>query len=101
MIDVQSEEVVSIREATGHVPKRNGKKVAVSTVWRWAMRGVRGIRLETIVIGGTRRTSLEALQRFFENVTAAADGTAPRARTSRQREAQMRAAERELESAGI
>ena len=35
--------------------------------------GVRGIRLESIMVGGTRCTSVQALQRFFDALTAAAD----------------------------
>jgi hypothetical protein len=45
-------------------------------MWRWAEYGVAGIRLETIYIGAVRYTSREALQRFFERVTAARTGTA-------------------------
>jgi uncharacterized protein DUF1580 len=74
--------------------------VHVGTLHRWRLRGVRGVRLETIVIGGLRYTSAEALERFVAATTAAADGTpAPAIRTSRQRETAIAAAERELASA--
>ena len=37
----------------------------VSTRWRWALRGVRGARLESIVVGGQRFSSDQAVQRFI------------------------------------
>ncbi|MEQ8847990.1 DUF1580 domain-containing protein [Botrimarina sp.] len=45
-----------------------------STVERWRLRGVRGVRLETWLVGGCRYTSYEALDRFFAATTASADG---------------------------
>ena len=39
--------------------------VSVSTVWRWTMRGLKGIRLETFTVGGRRYTSREAFDRFI------------------------------------
>jgi hypothetical protein len=102
MIDVSSETVVSLTEASKHVPsRRQGKKTAVSTIWRWAMKGIRGVKLETIMIGGTRCTSLQALQRFFEQVTEVTNGTTAMPSTSRRRQSQLQAAEAELEAAGI
>ena len=43
----------------------------VDTIYRWATKGMRGFRLETIRIGGTLCTSHEALQRFFDRLTEA------------------------------
>ena len=39
--------------------------VSASTVWRWAMRGIRSKRLETFTIGGRRYTTAEAFARFI------------------------------------
>jgi hypothetical protein len=99
MIDTIQESVISLTEATRRAPGRRN----LSTVWRWHMHGVRGIRLETIVCGGRRFTSAEALQRFFAATTAARDGipATPAPRTSRQRRAAIAAAERQLDAAGI
>lgn len=73
----------------------------VSTLWRWQLRGVRGVRLETILLGGIRHTSHEALERFTAACTAAAEGSQPTVRTTHQRERDIEAAERELAEAGI
>jgi uncharacterized protein DUF1580 len=73
-------------------------KFGVRTVWRWALTGVNGgrIKLGTIVIGRQRYTTEAALEQFIAACTAAANGTAPEVRTSRQREAAIAAAEAEL-----
>ena len=36
-----------------------------ATLFRWAQKGCRGTRLETILVGGIRYTSREALDRFI------------------------------------
>ncbi len=48
---------------------RCGRPTHVSTIYRWAMHGVNGARLETIKIGGTMYTSDAALRRFFNTLT--------------------------------
>ena len=39
--------------------------VHVSTVWRWRLRGVRGHRLKTVVVGGTRYVLEDDLNKFI------------------------------------
>ncbi len=95
MIDIQRETIVSISEAPRHVPGRP----SVQTLWRWVLSGTRAGKLESCLIGGRRFTSVEAIQRFAEQSTAAAD--TPSARTSRQRERAIEQAERACEQAGI
>ena len=70
MIDVNAEDLMTLTKVTQEVPCRP----SLSTIWRWHARGVNGIRLETIILGGRRYTSREALQRFAERTTALADG---------------------------
>jgi hypothetical protein len=71
MICVASEHVFPVRELSKHVPRRRGgKRLAPSTGYRWAKYGVNNQRLETICVGGTLCTSREALQRFFESLSA-------------------------------
>ena len=92
MIDTESESLISINEAPSHIPTRPH----VATVWRWIQRGVRGVKLETALIGGKRYTSQEAIQRFIEGTTAASSGQpVKRATPSRSRQAAMERAERE------
>lgn len=97
MIDVRTEELLPFNAAREEVPWRPH----ISTWHRWRLRGVRGVKLETVLIGGRRYTSREALQRFIAATTVASSGDRPVARTSRQRNAAIEAAERELTAAGI
>ena len=104
MIELGSERILTLTEAAGYVPGRKpGKKAHVSTLHRWAQRGVNGIRLETQKLGGVVVTSLEALQRFSERCTngeGESEG-AVTVRTSRARKRAIAKAERELDRAGI
>jgi hypothetical protein len=101
MIDVANEDVIPLSAAAREVPNRDaGRGVNISTVWRWALKGSRGVKLETAFVGGIRMTSREALQRFYAAVTAVANGeTAPA--TTGKRQKQIEAAEKELAAAGI
>ena len=69
MIILAEETIIPLLEAPQYLPRRRGKKVHISTLFRWAKKGTAGKRLETVKIGGTRCTSLEALQRFIEDDT--------------------------------
>ncbi len=68
MIDISSEYLLRLREVPDHLPRRGEKKLHYSTAYRWAKRGVEGpespIILESVKIGGSVYTSLEALERF-------------------------------------
>ena len=71
-IDAARESVLSFGEAARYVGKlKGGKALSFQTLFRWATKGCRGVVLESICIGGTRCTSKEALQRFFDGVTRA------------------------------
>lgn len=70
-IDVLQEELLTFAQAARHARPRGSKPAAPSSLWRWHTRGIAGVKLETICLGGTRYTSAEALQRFFDQVTAA------------------------------
>jgi hypothetical protein len=101
-IDTLIETPVTLGAATKFIPKRRAeKKCAVETVYRWSTHGCRGVVLETIQIGGTRCTSREALQRFFDRLTAQAAGTPAPAPTPRVDRRAVAQAERVLDQAGI
>ena len=99
-IDIETERCIPLSQSPKHIPGRPN----ASTPYRWATVGVRGgIKLETIVVGGQRFTSIEAIARFIQRTTANSSGaSAPAPRpTSRQREAAIRRAERGLRAAGV
>lgn len=71
--------------------------VALSTCWRWCIRGIRGIRLESFNVGAKKFTTREAFVRWvaLTNGESAVAGTTPR-----QRERDIKQAESELAKAG-
>ena len=98
VIDIIEEKMIAVRDVPRHLPaRRNGKRVHVSAVYRWSLRGLRGVVLETIRFGGTLYPSAEALQRFAESLTTARLEAAPPAPVpTRKRQRQVERAEREV-----
>lgn len=70
-IDIGTEALVSLTEATKLLPPLNGRRPSISSLWRWCRRGVRGVKLEYVRVGRSLATSREALNRFFEALAAA------------------------------
>lgn len=64
-IDFGKEQSITLAQVPVHVPKRGGKKVHSSTVYRWATKGARGRVLESVMVGGIRYTTVEAVRRFL------------------------------------
>jgi hypothetical protein len=96
-----SEEVRALAQWPKLLPtRRGGKRIHISCLYRWALYGLRGVRLETIQVGGTTCTSRQALERFFAALAKArSDGppatgpTIPAARGRDIAEASRQAAE--------
>jgi hypothetical protein len=95
------EEVISLPTAAKLLPRRRGgKKVHTSTIYRWTVTGLRGIVLESLQIGGTRCTSREALQRFFERLNRVP--TFHRSPTTLSQQAkQSKVVEKQLDDLGV
>lgn len=82
MIDLASENLISLREAARRLPGRRGRGVHIATVYRWAQSGVAGVRLEVLRLGGQLVTSVESLQRFAEQLSKSSDCEQLRSRRS-------------------
>lgn len=96
MIDLKSEAILSLPTAAKSLPGRPH----LASLYRWFQRGVRGVRLETILIGGKRFTSHEAIQRFADRLTAIDAGdTMPT--DSRRRQQEKQDAKAKLDKARI
>lgn len=76
-VSIQSETLIAFQQARDCFPGR--KRVGNATMHRWRSTGVRGVVLETLIVGGLRFTSVEAIQRFID---------AQNARRSQKRSAQ-------------
>lgn len=59
-------DAVTLTQAVDFVPGRPN----ISTLWRWATKGVRGIRLATVIIGGRRMVTPRALEDFLQRLNA-------------------------------
>lgn len=66
-IDIHKEQAITLAEVPKYVPKRGGKKVHYSTVYRWVTKGARGRTLESVMVGGIRYTTVEAVARFLDS----------------------------------
>lgn len=102
MIDLKTDEVVSLAEAARMLPRRRGgKRPHVATLYRWSQGGCRGVRLETIQVGGTRCTSRQAIARFCARLSSVKDDAPTRPPTRRQRTKSIERAEKSLAAAGM
>jgi len=114
------EELITLTEAAKRLPRLDGKKVSVCTLWRWCRVGMRGVFLEYVRVGRTICTTREAMLRFFSELADFDEHMPPEARddlsarlprhflsrkrspiTSRQRRRALAEADAVLERAGI
>ena len=93
MIDIDTEKQIPLSEVARRL------NVDLSTVHRWAKGLNDGPRLESIRIGGHRRTSEEALQRFIADQNP--DQPAGKTRTASHRKKATRKALAFLKSEGV
>ena len=106
------ENLVSLAEAAALLPRIAGKRIAISTLFRWCSRGLRCVRLEHLRIGRRIFTTRAALQQFFLALAELDDrdetqhrikSSSPKRRppTSPQRRRAIAEAEAVLKEAGI
>jgi hypothetical protein len=63
------ERVMTLVEAAGWLERRFGRRPNAATVWRWAIKGLRGVRLRTISLGRYRYTTEESLEQFITDTS--------------------------------
>ena len=97
-IDVETEVLIPIKQA----PKEFPNRPHVSTVWRWISRGSRNVKLATVLIGGQRYTTRQAIQDFIEATSSVGDdGSTSGPDLSASRVRAVRRANIELDQAGL
>lgn len=64
-------QAITLSEAAGWFERRFGRRPNVATVWRWATKGVRGVKLATIALGRYRYTTADALESFITETSNA------------------------------
>jgi hypothetical protein len=102
VIDLETETILPLHDAPRHALLRRGRRpgrpIHRSTIERWHTRGVGGVKLETVKLGGIRATTVEALRRFLDRVSGNLPPDAPTPSGDRKAH---EAAERELAAAGL
>jgi len=97
MTHLLDETLQTLADAAKSLPGRRH----ITSLHRWRLRGIRGVRLEAILIGGKWHTSVEAIRRFVAATTAAASGDDNTSEAPSDRDRRVRDAERELAMEGI
>jgi len=94
-----SHKLVPISQALAMFP---GRRPHISTVWRWGQKGVRGVKLEIVRVGGRAYVSLGAIDRFVSATSAGVTATGRRPNElPAQRRASIAAARAHLDSIGM
>ncbi len=95
MIDHENEDLIPFEACGQLIPGRPTR----CTLYRWSFKGIRGAKLESLVVGHKRFTSREAVGRFIAAMNA---GQTPApAFTPSQRRRQAETADRLLQEAGL
>lgn len=94
MINANVEQLLTARQACAVFPT----SVSMPTLWRWMLKGTRGVVLESIRIGGRRYTSMEACARFIEASSVDASPNTPK---KRNRSDSVRQAKAVLDQFGV
>jgi len=74
------------------------QSVSLPTAWRWTLRGVRGVVLESLSVGGRKYTTREAFARWVARTNGE---PVVAGQTPRQRKSAIDAAERRAEKIGV
>jgi hypothetical protein len=76
------EQVKTFTEAAGLLERKFGRRPNAATIYRWATKGVKGVRLDTIALGRYRYTTESALERFVAETSRTDAGRNPVAESS-------------------
>lgn len=101
MTGLRSEKLMTLRQAAAYFPGRSGDGVSEASTWRWVLKGLRGVKLESTKIAGTRYTSQEAIERFIAATSVDSGPQQEAPRTQRRRQRDIAAAARQLDAAGV
>ena len=98
---IDEELLIRFSTAAGVVEKETGERPHVSSIHRWASRGLKGVRLQVQYAGGHRRTKPRWIREFFQAVTAAANVANSNDASGGNESDELDQASAELEAAGI
>ena len=58
------EQLLGLTELAKQLPKINGRRPSVCTLWRWCLKGIDGVRMEHVRRGKAIATTVSAVDRF-------------------------------------
>ena len=93
-IDPFKDDLFSLTQITRSLPKRPSP----ACMWRWYRKGINGVLLETVVVGGRRFTTKVAWTEFVRRTTAAANQLPPEEDDAPKR---TESTQRKLKNAGL
>lgn len=99
-IDIERDPIISLGQLARRLPPVNGTSTNISTAWRWTRKGIRGIVLETVEVGGKTCTTWQAYLDFSTAIGKAKRGEPVSTQTARMHK-RVRNARQVLEAAGI
>lgn len=101
VIDLQIESALTA-SAVARLPqlRRNGKSPHLSQVHRWWANGLKGHRLESIVVAGTRCSTSEAVDRWIAALSSQGSAGVQHSRTPLRRQRDHERADKLLTSEG-
>jgi hypothetical protein len=67
---LSSEGAMTLKEVASFIGQSTGRRPALSTVYRWANKGQRGVRLEVLRVGGSWLTTRDSVEAFCAHLTA-------------------------------
>ena len=100
-INVEHDTLISLRQLPSFLQKRIGKRIHLSTIFRWRRRGIFGVQLECISIGRQTYTTLEAVIKFFEASTDARQNQPVRLTSAEKNALEARAKRFDAEAASL
>ena len=66
---ILTEDGITLRGARADLEKVLGRRPDKTTLYRWCLKGVRGVKLEHVRLGNLILTSRQAITRFIERRT--------------------------------
>lgn len=98
-IDITHDQLLDFGSAAKLLPSES--RPSYTTWWRWCRRGIRGVKLETVLLGGRRFTTADAMKTFVTALTSGGSGHRPTTSEPRLARRSDRGTETELRMLGI
>lgn len=83
MLYANSDEFIAVNDLANHLPGRPSR----ATVWRWLLRGVKGHRLESTLVGGRRFVRSSSLKAWLAAINHSSPDAAQITQSQRDRTA--------------